>query len=90
MMSLSVHSFSFMRHNSLFQPPLFPSVYDFGFLLYCHSVMPSMSGPSLLSFLSFESTTMPLTVVAFFYFSIAIVLFFLKKGRSELHAVLMK
>lgn len=32
------------------------SVYDFGFLLHCHSVMPSVSGSSLFSF---ESTAMP-------------------------------
>lgn len=50
MVSLSVHSFSFIRHNDLFQPPLFAFLYDFGFLLYCHSVITSVLGPSLLSF----------------------------------------
>lgn len=86
MVSLSVHSFSFMRHNDLFQPPLFASLYDFGFLLYYHSIFTSVLGPSLLSFCYFESTSVPLTVLAFF--NLLFFYFFFKKAKSELDAVL--
>jgi len=82
LMSPSVCSL-ILTHNDLLQPPLFPSVYDFGFLLYWLSVMPSMLGLSLLSLFSFESTNMPLTIVAFFYFSIAVLLFFFLKKADQ-------